>query len=272
MKVRCPQCGSDNSIEQKDVVYIQCAFCGSSLYVARGQPVQHYFLVPSIAPKTVPGLLHTWCKEQEIQGKLTVTDLERVYVPVWKITFQDGTSKVVSASLQYFSGLSDLGIPSGSLRYFEPNLLQEEHVLDVDVDLEPVLARIDRRADMISRNVSDVFQLPVADQKDDRSSETDIREAILYHLPFYLVDYSYNGKPYSVMMDAAAGQFIASDTPPSFKDIRSMTYGLITVAALLVFMVEGLLIPNFWLAVAVGGCTLLGFYLPVAVYHTMEQR
>lgn len=272
MKVRCPQCGSDNTIDQKDVIYIQCAFCESSLYFARGQAVQHYFLVPNIAPKTVPGLLQTWCKEQEIHGKLDITQLERVYVPVWKITFHDGTSRVVSASLQYFSGLSDLGIPSGSLRYFEPHLLQEEQVLDVDIDLEPVLARIDQRSDMISRNVQDVFQVPVEEKGQDSDTDTDIREAILFHLPFYMIDYTYNGTPYTVTMEAATGRFIASETPPSFKDIRTMTYGLITVASLLVFMVEGLLIPDFWLAVAVGGCTFLGFYLPVTIYHTLQQR
>jgi len=135
-----------------------------------------------------------------------------------------------------------------------------------------VLARIDQRSDMISRNVQDVFQVPGEEQGQDRTTETDVREATLFHLPFYMIDYTYNGTPYTVTMEAATGQFIASETPPSFKDIRTMTYGLITVAALLVFVVEGLLIPDFWLAVAVGGCTFLGFYLPVTIYHTLQQR
>jgi hypothetical protein len=272
MKVRCPQCGSENIIEQKDVIYVQCAFCKSSLYFTRGRAVEHYVLVPNIAPKTVPGLLQTWCKEQEIYGKLTITRLERVYVPVWKIMFRDGTSRVLSASLQYFSGLSDLGIPSGTLRYFEPQLLQDEHVLDVDMDLEPVISRISRGSDMMSQNLQDLVRDEAEEQEQSRTIETDFREATLFHLPFYVIDYTCDGRAYSVTMEAAAGHFVASETPPSFKGTRTMTYGLITVAALLAFLIEGLLIPDFWLAVGVGGCTFLGFYIPVRVYYSAQQR
>ncbi len=67
-----------------------------------------------------------------------------------------------------------------------------------------------------------------------------VRRSVLYHLPLYLISYSWKGSTYRAAVDGVSGKVLPADFPAKAE----APYRLVVALALMVFGIEGLVISN----------------------------
>ena len=78
-------------------------------------------------------------------------------------------------------------------------------------------------------------------------NEIAVRKTVLYHLPLYRTPYSWKGRTYQAAVDAISGKVFPADFPSKAES----PFVLVAILALVVFGIEGLIISNPLLKIAV---------------------
>jgi hypothetical protein len=199
-QILCRQCGAVLPVEQGSQLVL-CDFCGASNALDKSQAVLHYVVRPTIRDDAAEAALRRW-----MAGNQTVKDLDKKcqieppeyqLFPMWLVRAnQDGQERVLlePAAALSVSELKRLALPAA--------------------DLEPFAAEGDSAA--IAPTVPyDAMLRWLAD--DHRVQPASIRESSIVHLPIYLFKYTYNGRRYTALVDAASSQVFANLFPSKWE-------------------------------------------------------
>ena len=214
MEVKCTQCGGSVPVKT-DQGAARCDFCGSSLYISLRDGFLHYLISPMVPEKDVPKVLQTYLEKKERRSSFKVKRTSRVYWPFWEVQEGDNVKTYIAAT-NPITALEDAEIPPGNARPF----LAEEIGSDW---VEPPSERVE---DIIAR---------------EGISPGKIR---LIHLPFWIVNYEYDGVSYEAWMDAVRGHVYADELPPTFEKLKDRLYAYTAFAIFAIFFIIGISVPK----------------------------
>jgi hypothetical protein len=230
VSVACTQCGA--SLEPRaDERLLECPFCSTALVVDGRQTLYHEIMKATVRRDQVGSHLRRF-----LGGRSTVADLDRKarlgeprleYFPFWAFTIADeGTERVVlqPAAPSSLQGLQGLELPAGSTQPMREGLSGGAPVIEPDVPAET--AREWLRS---------------------RHGEVEVQRTVLYHLPMYRSPYSWRGTTYQAAVDGVSGKVFPADFPAKAE----APFVGVAVLAMVVFGLEGLIIQNLFLKLAV---------------------
>ncbi len=191
--IACPRCGGSFHAEEEGA-FATCPFCGSKLHLGATGALGHELLLPTLAGTQTPERLGRWLKEREVTAKPKGLTTRLVWFPFWILP--EGT--LFPAAPLLASNLPDFRAPSGDRKAY-----REELTRSADVVAASILAT----------------SLPVSD--DEQSAMR------LLHLPFREVRFELFGREYRVWIDAASGQVLAFELPPTSERRLDVTYSLL---------------------------------------------
>jgi len=215
MQVKCTQCGGGVPIDTEQAV-AQCPYCASSLYVSIHSGFLHYVLKPLIKEKDLPKILETFLARRERKGGFSITRSRRVFWPFWQMQESGGRLRVHIGATNPVTDLERSGIPSGDAAPYQPSLVQDEWFEPPSAPVEEIIER----------------------------EGIEAQKTWLAHIPFWVVNYEYDGVIYEAWIDAVRGEVFADDLPPTFGKRKDRAYALAAITAFAVFFVIGVLAPS----------------------------
>jgi hypothetical protein len=230
VEVRCTQCGAAVPVAP-DVRLLSCPFCGTALAVAAEGAVFHEGMVPTVGEQEAVSHLKRF-----LAGDQTVAHLDREarigkptleYFPFWGFRLRSADRErtvLMPAAPSSLQGLQGLMLPAGETRQMTEEAVGSVPVIEPDVPLET--------AEQWLRQ---------------REPSAAVSQRILYHLPLYTLHYSWKNRSYRAGVDAVSGRVFPSDFPAKSE----APYLLVAGLSLMVFGLEGLVIGNLLLKVAV---------------------
>lgn len=192
-RITCPQCGSAFEAEEEGA-FATCPSCGSKLHLGTAEAIGHEILIPTLAEAETPERLGRWLKEREVTAKPTELATRLFWFPFWSLP--SGALFPAAPLLAIHAG--DFRAPSGDRKAFREELTRSSEVVPASV-----LAA----------------SLPVSDEEQGT--------ARLLHLPFREVRFRLLGRDYRVWIDAASGQVLAFELPPTSERRLDATYGVL---------------------------------------------
>jgi len=231
MSVSCTQCGA--SIEPRaDERLLECPFCSTALVLDGSATLFHEMVVPTINAEEVPAHLRRF-----LGGSSTVADLDRKavlenpqleYFPFWAFTIAaDGGEKVVlePAAPSSLQGLQGIEVPAGATRPMTGGAAAGVPVVAPEVPADTAREWLKTR----------------------HGDNVAVRRTVLYHLPLFKTPYTFKGRRYSAAVDATSGKVFPADFPSKAE----APFVLVAALALAVFGIEGLIISNVFVKLAV---------------------
>ncbi|MFN7961787.1 MAG: hypothetical protein U0002_10990 [Thermoanaerobaculia bacterium] len=243
--LRCPQCGADNALPSGARV-VRCAFCEAALFVDRGGLISHYQLPRMVDKSQAVEAMRRWMAGndtvKDLDTKATITAMEPLRFPVWLFrssSDQRGeATRIEPAAPTPIPALADLKLPAGRLEPFEPQAEVVESAA-VTVPIETARGWLGEDAGSLS-------------------------ETALVHLPLWRGHYQYQGQEYSAYIEGATGAVMASVFPAKAE----APFYLMAILGVLVFLVEGFVVSNPFLKVALYAATAL----PLALGNFLVAR
>jgi len=192
----CAQCGGELHPDEGQI-FLTCPFCSSTVYLDKSQVVFHWYLAPTLDEGKARASLARW-----MAGSQTVKDLDQKariessafeYFPLWYFKHRqtDGKEVIIlqPAAAISVSELRRLNLPAGDLRKADPSLEGQMH--SPSVPLQAALGWVQEQ------------NIPPGE----------ITERALVHIPIYTFKYSYQGKTYTALAEAATGAVFANIFP-----------------------------------------------------------
>lgn len=193
--LRCTQCNADLHPEAGQV-FVTCGACGSTVYVDKSRVVFHWWVAPTLNPGQAQGALRAW-----MAGNDTVKDLDRKaqltgqtfgYFPMWYFKRRTGQKEEIylePAAAISVSELRSLRLPAGDLKKYDTTL---------DSEAAPPTVPLTTALDWLAQR-----QVPA----------NQVAEAALVHIPLYTFKYTFNGRGYTALVEAATGRALANVFP-----------------------------------------------------------
>jgi hypothetical protein len=212
-EILCQQCTAVLPVEQGALIAV-CEFCGATNAVDKSQAVLHYVVRDTLRDTDAAAALRRW-----MGGNATVKNLDRKASiqpptfqlwPMWLVRAAvKDKEKVILKPAAAVSVLdtTSINIPASDLEPYH----HSAHALEPTVPLNAVKSWL---------------------KADQQISEGMIKEMSLVHLPVYLFEYRYEGRPYTAVVEAAAGKVYA-DIYPSKQEVPYLAVG--SVGCLLYF-------------------------------------
>ncbi len=205
--ILCQQCTAVLPVEQGALIAV-CAFCGASNAVDKSEVVLHFAARETLREPEAAAALRRW-----MGGNDTVKNLDRKATigqpafelwPLWQIRarLQDQEKVYLKpAAAISVLDITQMSIPAADLEPF-----------DYEISAEAVSPTVPLNA---------VKKWLAADQGISAGA---ISETSLVHLPVYIFPYSFNGRSYTAVVDAATGKVFA-DIYPSKQEVPYRTIG-----------------------------------------------
>ncbi len=213
--IHCTQCGGELHPDEGQV-FLTCPYCSATVYIDRSQVVFHWYVAPTLDEGKAQAALRRW-----MAGNQTVKDLDKKaavsgsyfeYFPVWYFKHRqpDGRDQVqlAPAAPTSISEITHIDLPAGDLRKYTADIEAQSHPPNVPLQ---------------------TAQAWLAEKGVQKES---ILEQALVHIPLYTFKYSYQGRDYSALVEAATGGVLANIYPAKAE----APYQLVGGAAALVFL------------------------------------
>lgn len=196
-RIVCPHCAGENEIPV-DEKFVECAFCGSSIYVDKSKIVNHFVVMHNFTPEQAEGNLRRW-----MAGNFQVKDLDKLakidsykfyYFPMWYFKVIEGSKEMIflqPATNTSIFEIKNFVIPAGSLKPYNKSLFKQSEFINPDVQYDSAKSWLSQS----NVNLSN------------------LAESNLVHIPFYQFFYSYNGSQYTAMVEASSGKVYANVWP-----------------------------------------------------------
>lgn len=210
--ILCTQCGGELYPEQGQV-FITCPYCSSTVYLDKTRVVFHWVVAPTLDLEKARGALARWMAGnqtvKDLDKKATLTGSSFEYFPVWyfKRRLPSGKEQIIlePAAATSISEVRKLRLPAGDLRKYDPSLEAETH--PPSVPLQAALGWL-------------------AEQK---IPETEINERMLVHVPIFIFKYTFEGKTFTAIVEAASGEAFANIFPAKAEAPYQAVGGLAAV-------------------------------------------
>ncbi len=248
----CPQCGGENKIPT-DSRFLECEFCGSSIFVDKSKVVNHYVVLSNFDRDKAIGNVKRW-----MAGNFHVKDLDKnaqiaqvnfYYFPLWYFkAVQGGADKIYlqPAHSTPISEIKNIQIPAGDLKVYHKKDFNEKEFVSPDVLFESAKSWLEQSG----------------------VNTEQVAEANLVHIPFYQVYYNYEGKQYSAMVEASSGKVYANIWPAKkeapFRMMFAASILLFGLASVVSFIL-GIFISEGAEGLAMGEIIKIPAYLVTAV-------
>lgn len=192
----CPRCGIRFAAIEEGA-FATCPACGSRLHLGGEEELAHQMLLPVLDDSAVLGRLARWLRDREILADPKEVASRLLWFPFWLLP----GNVLVPAAPVLASNLGAFRLPAGDRVAFRRGP--------------------DGSAEVVAPSVP-----PAAIDVDEATRE----EAKLLHVPFREVRFRLWGHDYSVWFDAATGQALDFDLPPTSERRLDVTYGLLVFA------------------------------------------
>ncbi len=230
MEIRCTQCGAAVEVAP-DVRLLACPYCETALVVDGSRVLFREALRPTVSAAEAPAHLRRF-----LAGTRTVAGLDReaqigdpemVWFPFWAFTVAGGGGEQVElmpAAPSSLQGLQGLELPAGSTQKMTPELERLGKIVEPEIPVETARTWLAER----------------------HGGEAPVRRTVLYHLPLYRMTYAWRGRDYRAAVDAVTGRVFPAEYPAKAE----APYRLVLVLALLVFGLEGLVVRDLLVKLA----------------------
>jgi len=194
--ILCPRCGSPLSADEEGA-FATCPACASRLHLGDVEEVPHQGLVPVLDEPAVLGRLSRWLRDREVTADPAEVTTRLLWFPFWLLP---GDALVPAAPL-LASNVGAFRLPAGDRVAFRGAAGGAAEVVPASVAVEGLEAEEEAR-----------------------------RDARLLHVPFREVTFRLWGRDYRVWFDAATGQALDFDLPPTSERRLDVTYALLLLA------------------------------------------
>jgi predicted RNA-binding Zn-ribbon protein involved in translation (DUF1610 family) len=213
--LHCTQCGGELHPDEGQV-FLTCPYCSSTVYLDKARVVFHWYLAPTLDEDKARAALSRWMASsqtvKDLDRKSTLTGVSFEYFPVWyfKRRAPGGQEEIVlePAAATSVSEIRNVKLPAGDLRRYDTSLEAQAH--PPSVPLETALGWMAERG--VARG--------------------EIVEQALVHIPLYTFKYTYQGKPFTALVEAATSGVFANIFPAK-AETPYRTAGCITAAVFL---------------------------------------
>jgi hypothetical protein len=206
-QILCQQCTAVLPVEQGALIAV-CEFCGASNAVDKSEVVLHFAARDTLRENDAASALRRWMGGNDtvknLDKKASIERSQFQMWPMWQIraTLQ-GEEKVFLKPAAAISVLdvAQMSIPASDLEPFDYEMSAD--ALDPTVPLNAVKKWL---------------------AEDQQVAAGAIHETSLVHLPVYIFNYSFGGRGYTAVVDAATGKVFA-DRFPSKLEVPYQTIG-----------------------------------------------
>jgi hypothetical protein len=178
-------------------MFVTCPYCSSTVYVDKSRVVFHWYLAATLDEAKARGTLARW-----MAGNQTVKDLDKKsrltgvsfeYFPVWLFKRRSAQGKeelfIEPAAATSVSELKAIKLPAGDLRKYTSALDAQAHT--PTVPLQAAESWLGQRGVAIK----------------------EMAERSLVHIPIFTFKYTFQGKVYTALVEAATGATLANIFP-----------------------------------------------------------
>jgi hypothetical protein len=199
-QILCRQCNAPLPVEQ-GTQFVTCDFCGTTNFVDKGRAVFHYAVRTTVRENDALAALRRW-----MAGNKTVKDLDQKaqidrpifeFFPMWLVRVtQNGQEKVLlePAAALSVSELKEIVLPAGDLEPYDHNM--DSAAMEVTVPYETMLHWL---------------------EDDDGVQKSQVKEVALVHLPVYQFKYTFGGRRFTALVDAASSRVFANIYPSKWE-------------------------------------------------------
>jgi predicted RNA-binding Zn-ribbon protein involved in translation (DUF1610 family) len=213
--LHCTQCGGELHPDEGQL-FLTCPYCSSTVYLDKSRVVFHWYLAPTLDEAQARAALSRWMASsqtvKDLDRKSTVTGTAFEYFPVWyfKRRSPGGQEEIVlePASATSVSEIRHVKLPAGDLRKYDESLDAQAH--PPSVPLDTALGWLAEHG------------VPQAE----------IIEQALVHIPLYTFKYTFQGKPFTALVEAATSGVFANIYPAK-AETPYRTVGCIAAAVFL---------------------------------------
>ena len=213
--INCTQCGGELHPDEGQI-FLVCPFCGAAVYIDKSRVVFHWYVAPTLDEGKAGAALARW-----MAGNQTVKDLDKKsvisgssfeYFPVWYFKHRqpNGQEQILlrPAAPTSVSEISQINLPAGDLRKYTTDLDAQSRSPNV-----PLLTAQDW---LVDRQVS---------------KETIVEQALV-HIPLHTFKYTYQGRSYAAIVEAATGGVLANIFPAKSEAHYQIAGGVVAVVFL----------------------------------------
>jgi len=232
----CPKCAAPVEYDVKDRL-VRCKYCASEIFIDKSGAGFYYILPFAIDEEAITGMFRRWAggstKANDLDKYAVISGIKKSYFPVYLFKRDvEGIEKVLvePAASTTLPGLHSLKVPAGDMVIFDRNFnVGDVNMVRPDIDMASYLPHLAGKP----------------------------KEQALVYFPIYYIDYTFQGKSWSVTASATSGEVFSGDFP------RRSSAAYMTVAAVgfIAFLAEGILATvSAGLALALIGVTILGVF------------
>ena len=236
-KVSCPKCGAPVEYDVKDLL-VRCNYCSTGIYIDRSGAGFYYILPFTLDENAVVGTFRRWAsgstKAKDLDRLAQVRSVKRQYFPVYMFKRDQGGVEgvyVEPAASTTLPGLHSLKVPAGDIRVFDSTFdLNGVEMTKPDIEMLPYLNRLPGTA----------------------------KEQALVYFPIFLLEYSFKGSDWKLIMSGTTGEVFATEFPKR----SSALYVAVAGAGFLAFIAEGFIaLAAPMLALGLMGATIAGVFV-----------
>ncbi len=247
--MRCPYCGASFEVPETVSVAV-CPYCGTTVWTATGEEYKEHYMYDAKlgfnqAYKNALGIaVRQFAVPEDLEEEASPQGGLLHFIPLYlyHILIRASCPGNPEAGLEdkWINTLATSNPPRGlpvsyrfptrGRRYFEPAKLERGRYHQPDLDPKTLLERISTRYYL--RAVEEAL-----DECDDPRVENKSEWSGIVHYPFWQITYSYAGKPYEALVDAADGTVVYLEYPISMKKRGILAAG--TIAAVIAGIAGG---------------------------------
>jgi DNA-directed RNA polymerase subunit RPC12/RpoP len=215
-ELRCTQCGGELHPDEGQI-FLTCPYCNAAIYLDKSKVVFHWYLAPTIDETKASAALARWMAGNQtvknLDQKARLTGSSFTYFPIWYFKRRQKNNQeeilLEPAAATSVSELRRLRLPAGDLRKYEPSL---------DAQSQPPSVPLQAALNWLAER-----QIPQAE----------LVEQALVHIPIYTYKYTYQGNPYTALVEAGTGEVFANIYPAK-AEAPYQTIGCLTALVFLI--------------------------------------
>jgi len=237
--INCPHCGGPLNLTTGEVI-VTCPYCGSAVRLRSDKPflLRHSMLPARFDRDGAMRQIQSWMeggimKPDDLRRASQITSLDGVYLPFYVFEVDADTSYVGVLSRtgtnerrtgdlvrNYFwkilgrrSGgeeVADYHIPlSLKVPFDATQMLKDARMLNAEVDEDEAARLAQEQVDAHQRQLLK----DLVDVLENASTKVSVKDSEFLHAPLWFATYTYRGKSYKIVVDAASGEIVKGDIP-----------------------------------------------------------
>lgn len=227
----CPKCGAVLPVKPGTQM-TTCSYCGTTTYIDRSSALFFYLLPFSIEEAAAKGIFKRWTAgpayAKDLEASAKITRLAKEYFPVFRFRRMVNGKEQVSvkpARGTLLPGMQNLAVPPGNMVIYDSSVSTAgAEVLQPDISIDSYIPELTGDA---------------------------IDQALVY-FPLYEIEYTYNGTPYSVVIDGSSGNVSSTDAPKRGSASYVGVMGLAFVLGLMGGLLGVFVNPVFFVLIIAG--------------------